>query len=75
MAHTHGRHDSCRLQKLLWRETDLRFCDVGEVSPLCVDFAIVHCSDEMEQQGGGRQSVRRVKVVLETAGLAARLSW
>ena len=75
MAHTHARHDSCHLQEILWRETDLHFCDVGEGSPPCVDFAIGHRSDKMEQPGGGRRSVRRVKAVVETAGLAGRLSW
>lgn len=69
------RHDSYQLQEILWRETDLHYCVVGEVSPPFVGSAIVQRPDEMEQRWGGQRLVRRAQAVVETAGLADRLCW
>ena len=70
----HERHDSCPLTEILWRETDLRYYDVGEVwLPSWAHFVIVHCLDGMEQPWEAQRSVRRVEDVVETAAGAGLL--
>lgn len=75
MAHMRERHDFCPLMQILWRDTSLRYCDVGEVWLPWADSVIAHCPGGMEQRWGGQRSVRKVKAVVETALVAGLLCW
>lgn len=73
MAHMHEKHDSCPLIQSLWRETDLRYCDVGEVWLPWPDSVTAHCLGGMGQPQEAQRWVRRVKAVVETAAVAGLL--
>ena len=75
MAHMHERHDSSPLQQVLWKETDHRHCDLGEVWLPWTDSAIVHYPDETEQWYGGERLVRTVNAVVEGLVFAGLSSW